>query len=479
MMMNRLHDLFEKNTKELGNMEYIKEKINGVWVSKSYAQLEHDVKTFAKYLLENGCADKKIIIYANNSYNWIVADLAIMAYVGVSVPLDKEYKKDDIANFINDSGVCAILYSNSQSEVINAISSQLPQIKFINLDESFENALADGEKSSAELAPKATEDMAKIIFTSGTSGTPKGVILSQKNMMSSWKGFYCAPFEIGDAVYLILPFHHIFAGAGVIINTQLMQLKLFVGHDITNMVAEMHETNPQVFDGVPIMFERFYNAREHFPDFKKAFGNAIKYLYCGGAPLDLGIKKYYLDNGINIFETYGMTEISSLISLEALHDPNITSVGKPFNAEVKIVNADSDGYGEIAVKGDCVFKGYYQNGQINEDVVDSESFFHTGDIGYIDSDGYLYVRGRKDRVIITNKGKNIFPDEIEKLIKAHPNILKAKVLLKNDELCAELIVNDRKVNFDNFIKKLNDALPHYKQIQRYEVSEDIPENITK
>ena len=478
-MVNRLHDLFEKNTNERGNMEYIKEKTNGEWIGKSYAQLEHDIKAFAKYLLKNGCLNKKVVIYADNSYKWIVADLAVMAYIGVSVPLDKEYKKSDIANVVSSSDVYAILYSDSQSEIISTVSSKFPQIKLINLDEVFENALVEGKNHNAELSPKGTDDAAKIIFTSGTTGSPKGVVLSQKNMMSSWKGFYCAPFEIGDAVYLALPFHHIFAGAGVIINTQLMQLKLFIGHDIKNMVAEMHETNPQVFDGVPIMFERFYNAREHFPDFKKMFGNAIKYLYCGGAPLDLEIKKFYLNSGVNIFETYGMTETSSLISLEAINDPNITSVGKPFNAEVKIISADSDGYGEIAVKGDCVFKGYYQNGKIKEDVTDDEGFFHTGDIGYIDSEGYLYVRGRKDRVIITKKGKNIFPDEIEAMLKNHAGIIKAKVLLKNNTLCAELIVNDSKADFDSVIKKMNDALPHYKQILNYEISEDAPEKITK
>ena len=478
-MINRLHDLFEKNAKELGNMEYIKEKINGEWKSKSFSQLEHDVKSFAKYLLANGFKGKNVVLYANNSYKWIVTDLAVMAYVGVSVPLDKEYNENEIANILNNSDISLVIYSHEQTERVNAIAGRFPKIEFINIDDIFKKAISEGERSGIELMPKLADDMAKIIFTSGTTGAPKGVILSQRNMMSSWKGFYCASFDIGDAVYLILPFHHIFAGAGVIINTQLMQLKLFIGHDITNMVAEMHETNPQVFDGVPVMFERFYNAREHFTDFKKIFGNAIKYLYCGGAPLDLEIKKYYLKNNINIFETYGMTETSSLISLEALNDLNITSVGKPFNAIVEILNPDNDGYGEIAVTGDCIFKGYYENGQIKTDIVDSEGFFHTGDIGYIDDEGYLYVRGRKDRVIITSKGKNIFPDEIEKVLKSHDNILKAKVFLKDNALFAELIVDDCEVNFDSFIKDINSALPRYKQIQCYEVSEKKSKIITK
>ena len=478
-MLNVLHDVLERNKKELDNMEYIREKIDDKWVSRSYAQLEHDTKAFAKYLITKGYADKKIVIYADNSYRWIVADMAIMAYVGVSIPIDREYKENDIINIFNSADVCAVLYSHAQINIIDSISGQFPQIDFINIDSVFENALTSSDVGDAKISPKPADDMAKIIFTSGTTGNPKGVVLSQKNMMSSWKGFYCAPYEIGDAVYLILPFHHIFAGAGVIINSQLMQLKIFIGRDITNMIGEMQETNPQVFDGVPIMFERFYKAREHFPEPKKIFGNALKYLYCGGAPMDLEVKKYYLENNINIFETYGMTELSSLISLEALNEPNITSVGKPFNAEVKILNPDNDGYGEVLVKGDCVFKGYYQGGQINTDVVDSESFFHTGDIGYINSDGYLYIRGRKDMVIITNKGKNIFPDEIEKLLKANEHVLKAKVFLKNDELWAELIVNNPDSDFEKFIDEINEGLPHHKKIQQYDILEDTPENMKK
>ena len=238
------------------------------------------------------------------------------------------------------------------------------------------------------------------------------------------------------------------------------------------MFDEIQEVRPTVFCAVPLIYERLYSVCiQNKLDPKLALGGNIKYLFCGGAYFDPKIREFFKTNGLNLYEAYGLTETSSLITVEYSNKDDFHSVGTIFeNIDLKIENPDEKGIGEIIVKGDNISNGYFENEELTNKAYDKDGYFHTGDLGYVENNK-LFVIGRKKRIILLSNGENIFPDDIEKLFNDYKIINKVKVYEKNKNIFASIFVNE-KTDISNIIEEVNSKLPKYAKIDDYEAIQD-------
>ena len=319
------------------------------------------------------------------------------------------------------------------------------------------------------LSPQDRETSCKVIFSSGTTGIPKGVMLCQRNMFASWENLLRrAHFDYTDVDYLFLPLNHTYAGICNFLYSVLSGMQIWLCSDTKKIFEEILEVRPTMFCAVPLIYERLYSVcLEKNLNPVEVLGGRIRFLFCGGAYMKPEIRKYLKECGLNLMEAYGLSETSSLISTEySYSDDDFTSCGKIYeHLDVKI----SDD-GEIIVKGDNIFNGYYQDKELTAKCFDKDGYFKTGDLGDI-RDGKLYITGRKKRVIILSKGENVYPDDIERCFEGTANIAKVKVFEKNKEIFATLYVSGE-INAEDVVVRVNASLPKYSRISAYEVIRD-------
>ena len=463
-----IKDLLELNSERFKDDNYIYEKNNGKYIPHTHKQFIKDVYNFAGYLQHLGLEGKKIAIYAENSYNYMVADLAIMGYIGICTTLSKEWKLYDLCNAISILKLDAFIYSSSKKDTILKLKEKYPNIVYIQIEDILEirdydlkNNVIDKNKCS------------KIIFSSGTTGLPKPVMLSQKNMFTNWDNLYKrAPMNHTDICYLFLPLNHTYAGICNFLYSLISGMTIYLCSSTQKIFDEIQEVKPTVFCAVPLIYEKLYSiCLKNKLDPKLVLGGNIKYLFSGGAFFNPKIRKYFKEKGLNLYEAYGLTETSSLISVEYPNKNDFYSVGTIFeNIDLKIEKPDEKGVGEIIVKGDNISNGYFENKELTDKVFDNNGFFHTGDLGYV-KDNKLFIVGRKKRMILLSNGENVFPDNIEQLFNDYELINKVKVYEKNKIIFATIYVNDE-IDISSIIEEVNSKLPKYSRIQDYEVVKD-------
>jgi len=466
-MKYAINKILKTNNKKYGKYEYIYEKENGVFKAHTYSEFYNDVLKVASMLQKNHAPDDRILICAGNSYNYMVCDAAIMGYTCISVTVSKEWSAYDLENSINIIKPKTIIYSILKENVINEIKSKNKEITFIEI----ENVIPNKKEALDENRIDPSKGC-KIVFSSGTTGLPKGAVLSQNNIFDSFDNVLKrAPFNSNDVDYLFLPLNHTYGGIWNFLLSILTGMKIYLCSDTKKMFEEIQEVKPTVFCAVPLIFERLYTTcTEKNINPLLALGGNVKYVFCGGAYHKPEIRKYLKESNINILEAYGLTETSSLISLEYPNKNDFESVGTVLeNEEVKIDNPDKDGIGEILVKGKNVFLEYYNNNYQTKKAKDSNGYFHTGDLGFL-KDNKIYLKGRKKRVIIRSNGENVYPENIEILFK-DDNINKVKVFDKNGIIFATLYVKETK-DYKEMVNEINQQLPKFSQIQDFEVIKD-------
>ncbi|MDR2940798.1 MAG: AMP-binding protein [Clostridiales bacterium] len=502
-LSNILLNAYEK----WGERPYIFSRLSGSFISKSFGDIVIDTLALSEALLGMGLKGKKIIVYGENSYEWMVADLAIMGFVGVAVAINKEWGSYDLENTLNYMDISAIIYSGAKTQVINEIRHRHSSLIYIPMQPGFPGLLANKPNDVMplkNLAAGGTDKTCKIIFTSGTTSEPKAVMLSQKNIFAGWNSLYRrAALGPTDICYLFLPLSHTYGGIFNFLYSLIGGWQIYLCSDNSKIAEELKIVKPTIFSGVPLIYENFYtaingkhstklktllaisnplrkigiDARKVF--FKSAhnfFGGNIKYMFSGGAYFKTNIRKFYKDIGFNMMEAYALSETASSLSIEYSNCPGLKSAGTIFeDIEVQIINKDENGHGEIIVKGDCVTSGYYAGA--SPESFDSSGFFHTGDIGYKDNKNNLYLTGRKKRVLIGPNGENIYPDEISGLIMKNPGVSRVKVYLAGGRLAATVYLADEKIDLDSIIKKVNGLLPPFKHILVYK--KELEANFTR
>ncbi|MDR2457265.1 MAG: AMP-binding protein [Clostridiales Family XIII bacterium] len=459
-----LKDMLESSARLYSNRPAILQKDNhkSPYRARSYKELKKDVDAFGTALFNKDLRGHNIAVVGENSYEWGLSYLATVCGVGTCVPLDKELTEEEIENLIVDSESTAIAYTKKFQKMIeNIYNNGKTKLRvFVNLDgknvlpfeDSLENMVAygndlleKGDNSFLE-AQVLLEDIAVILYTSGTTGISKGVLLTHRNLVSQL--FFpqtLIKITKEDRFFSVLPIHHTYEGTCGFLIPLYFGSSIAYCEGLKYIVPNLAEAKPTVFLVVPLLLENLYkkiwqNIRKEGKEklfnkiialnkktrkiglnigkifFKKIinlFGGRLEFIICGGAPLNPKILEFFENFGIIPIQGYGLTECSPITALNPREGRKVDSAGYIYpSVEAKIIDMDDTNVGEICVKGPHVMKGYYKSPEETKEVLNN-GWFKTGDFGYIDNDNFIHITGRKKSVIITKNGKNVFPEEIE------------------------------------------------------------------
>lgn len=540
-----LKDLLYQSAKRYKNRNAfrLKDKDGKIYGVK-YTKFKDDVESLGTSLIDLGLSNEGIAIIGKNSYSWINSYFAA-SIIGIAVPIDKELHVDDMINFINISNSKAVIADgkyiktiidnkeklNNDIIFINMNNTKINDkvIKFNELVEQGSIKVENGNKTFSNIKINP-DDMHILLFTSGTTGNAKGICLSHKNVCSNVMSVaQIVKVDKTTTVLSILPVHHTYeCTLGHI-------LPLYGGGTITYcdglryINKNINEYKPSFVICVPLLLEnihkkivktlqkslpeKYFNNDKHFMDnmpaplrfivkkkIKKSLGGNVKTFIVGAAAINPNIIESFYKFGFKALQGYGLTECSPLVAGNNDIFYKADSVGLPIpNVEYKINNPDSQGNGEIIVKGPNVMLGYYNDAEATDNVF-KKGWFYTGDLGYIDNDGFLYITGRCKSVIVTQNGKNIYPEEIEYYLNENPLIAECIVIgvnyendretyvnakiLPNIEAFKELLnkedIEDSDINKEikKIISDVNKKLPNYKHIKNFKIVKEPLEKTT-
>ena len=452
----------------------------------SYGQVRDDVRGLGTALLGLGLGGTHIGVIGGNCYEWAESYFSVTGGVGTVIPLDKELSKEELSNLVDMGDIKAVIccqdkYYDIFKEIRSADNS-LDMVIGVNKEEHEDAAnglyswnilraegkkrVEDGDRSYLDARVRAS-DMVSIVFTSGTTGVSKGVMLSHRNL--------CCDVLIAqtylevcpsDIFFSVLPIHHTYECTCTMIEGLFMGASMAFCRGLKYITKDMQMVHPTFLLAVPLIYEKFYNtiqktlkkqgqdklvntlfainnftskiginvARPIAKKIMAQFGGSIEMFIAGGARVDPKVLAFFRSMGIPCLQGYGLTETSPMVALnpDQWRYMRNDSAGKLFQfTECKIVDKDEDGNGEICFRGPQVMMGYYKNPEATEACME-DGWFHTGDIGYLDADNYVYITGRKKNVIIAANGKNVFPEELEEKIARSPYVEECMVWADED-----------------------------------------------
>ena len=546
-----IKEVFERSTNHFADRPFIIEKLNHKdekFTEITYKQFREDViglGTGLDKLLK--IQDKPVVIIGENTYYWYVGYMTMLCSEGIAVPVDKELPANEVENVIRRSKAAAVIYSAKKEEVIKKVKDNLPEVSYfikmnseeeingrevginyvINKGKEYYNAgLKDFEKIIID-----PEEFKVLIFTSGTTSAAKGVMICNRNLAQNINAVsaYVHVTE-EDRWFSVLPLHHTYESSIGFLLPMAVGGSIVVCEGLKYIVPNLKETHPTVLIAVPLLIENLNkkindnivkskkdkivksmihvtNAlknvnvdikRKVFSEIYENLGGNIKYIVSAAAPIDGKIGKWLQDIGIIFLQGYGLTETSPIAALTPEFDTRVGSAGKAvICAQIKIDNPNEKGEGEVLIKSETLMLGYYENEEATAEAI-QDGWFHSGDIGYLDDDGFLFITGRSKNVIVTQNGKNIYPEEIEMLLGNIPEIKECMVYGKEDE-GQELIISAKVIpNMDKIkekhgkelsdeqihdiiweeIKKVNKGLTSYKAIKNLEIKKDEFEKTT-
>ncbi len=394
--------------------------------SFTYAEMNQSIQTLSKYLAGMGVGQgDRVSIYMANRPEWVLVYYAIAKLGAISVCVPGAYKRDEIRSVVNDSRSSVIVTSEQLLDQLPP-SETIPLIRnliVVERDETFQRALR-GETFPGICPEVETsgDDPAAILYTGGTTGTPKGAMLTHRNLLYSAQNVaYHEKLVPGDVGICFLPLNHVFAQCHIMHTyfSQCATLLLFSAFDMDSVIAGVSEQKVTRFYGVPTIFIRFLNNPE-----THKYLNSVQYVFSGGTSMPAEIVRQWLDAfRLPIHEAYGMTEVASLVTFNHLFRHKIGSIGMPAGIiEVKLVDSNDvevkqGDQGEIIIRGPNVMKGYYEQPAETAAAL-RNGWMHSGDVGIFDEEGYLYIVDRIKDIIITG-GENVFPKEVEDLLHQH------------------------------------------------------------
>ncbi|MGM9936516.1 MAG: AMP-binding protein [Candidatus Ornithomonoglobus sp.] len=466
---------------------------------KTYSEFKSDIEAFGTYLCYNGFKKSRVAVIGENSYEWILTYYTTVIGGNVIVPIDRDLPFDSIVNILKDSGAKLLIYTDHYNRIIDDIK-KAAGVKAINISE-ISGLIDEGRRLLAKGKDKYLninidkDALSTIIYTSGTTGTPKGVMLNQYGIVQN---AYAAAqnVKIRGTSMLVLPIHHTFGFTAGIVAVMFFCQPIAISKSLRTFVSDLGTFKPENMFVVPMFVEAMYkkvtkavedkkmtkvfnaliktsNAlrkigidrrRKLFSSVWEAFGGNLHTIISGGAPLDARYCRYFDDFGITLLNGYGITECSPILSVNCNSKNKFGSVGRILdNAEIRIIDEDENGNGEICARGSSVMMGYYNNKQATLEAFDGD-WFKTGDLGYVDSENYLYVTGRQKNLIILDNGKNIYPEELEELVLRIPAAIEAVVYSENDVITAEIYTEDPAA-VQLAVKSMNRGLPVYKRIR--------------
>ena len=498
-----LRDMIYKNAVDFSGSTAFEYERGGVHISVPYKKLREDIDAIGAYFLSQGMGNgKKIALVGENCYEWVITYFAALFTASVIVPLDRELSSEELNTLIKAGECDMLVYSKGKAALLPFLEDS--GIKILCFDE-FESALrtgreilSGGENKPAEILLNINDTCA-IIFTSGTTGSPKGVMLSQRNLLADAK-HSLETLKIPRGTVALLPFNHTFGFMAGVICQLWVGFPVYLNAGLKYVLKDIQRAKPGHISVVPLFLENFYkniwrNAEKQgkakalkkliafsnglrktgidmrrvlFKSVLDAFGGNLEMLICGGAPIDDELMKGFEDLGIQVINGYGITECSPIVAINRDCWVKYGTVGLPIpGVHIKIKDPDENGEGEILVKGDIVMQGYYNKPEATEAAFES-GWFNTGDIGSVDSDGFLSITGRKKNLILLDNGKNVYPEELETLIGRIDNVDEVLVYAEDSLITAEIYSEnpDAKGQIKEDIQTLNKRIAGYKKIRK-------------
>jgi len=521
--VNSLKELINRSAKKYADKSAFSYERDNKAIKVSFRQFKMDVDSLGTFFLEQKYIKIKFAVIGENSYEWILSYFSVVNSGNIIVPLDRELQYGDLKNLIEDSGAIVLIYSDAFTNFADYMKNNNNSIKnYINMQD-FPNFIKDGNSliNSGERTILDYEidnkTLAVIMYTSGTTGVAKGVMLSHIGIAHGTVACLMNTKIVGSNI-LVLPLHHVFGSIAVVCTMLQNGSEVLINSGLPKFLSDMEKFKPDNLFLVPLFIETFYkriwdgaakqgkegllkklikisNAllkigidarRLLFKSVLKAFGGNLKLILSGGAPIDAKYMQGLRDFGVNILNGYGLTECSGVISVTRNNYYRDGSVGLVLPCcEVKIADPDENGHGEIYVKGNNVMLGYHNSEQATKEAFDGD-WFKTGDLGYMDEDGFLYVSGRKKNLIVLSNGRNVYPEEIEFALLKHIYYIKETVVYaKDNKIVAEVFLDienhpDCVSIIDNDVIELNRLLPPYMNIGKAEIRDtEFPKTTTK
>lgn len=550
-----LRDMVQTSAAFFGDKDLYVYKEDKQEVHFSYNQLRDEVERFGTALNVLGIDEGRVAVIGETSAKVTVTYLGTVNAGGVIVPLDRELTEDQIPEFIERAECDMVVYSASFNGIITKMAVKMPHVKYYipmksedEVDHSlpsapvvmqFDEVLKLGEQALNEhnnsyyLHKIDLDKMCAIIFTSGTTGTSKGVMLSMRNLVAaadaSCKG---VPYDSKTRLVSVLPQHHTYEMTCSHLAVINLGASEYINDSLKYTMRNFQNYKPTALVLVPLFVETVYkkiwdNIRKKgmekkvrglmkfsdtllkmgidlrgvfFKEIQAALGGEVKSMICGGAPISPQILKDFYSFGIVIFEGYGITECAPLVAVNPNGAARFGSAGKPVHDEkVRIDKDPAEDFGEIVVKGPNVMLGYYKDEAATKAAFthdmknfDNNGWFRTGDIGYIDNDGYIFITGRKKNVIILSNGKNVFPEELEEHLSHDPRIAESVIIGReqNGETIITALVHPDYEKFEGksddeiaaeikeAVNDVNRTLPSFKHMTAVEVMKDEFEKTT-
>lgn len=551
-----IKEVFNIAKEKYADNPFILEKFNSKepFTTITYKEFADDVIALGTALTNKySLKDERIVVLGENTYHWYVSYMALVCGVGIAVPVDKELPSNEIENVINRSRATAVIYSSKKRDVIKKVQDNLPSVKYfiqMNSDENLqgrevglntiikqgkEMVLAgDNSYNKIKIDP---EEFKVLIFTSGTTSNSKGVMINNRNLAENINAVSTDVYlDQNDRLFSVLPLHHTYECSIGFLLPMANGCSIAVCQGLKHIVPDLQETKPTAMIAVPLLIESLYKKinktieksgkaglvnsmiyvtnglksvgvdikRKVFNEIYENLGGKIRIIVSAAAPIDAKVGKWVQDIGITFLQGYGLTETAPIAALTPEYDTRVGSAGRAVNcAELKIDNPNENEEGEILIKSKTLMIGYYEDQKATDEVIfedeKGDRWFHSGDVGYLDKDGFLYITGRTKNVIVTQNGKNIYPEEIELMLGNIPEIKECMVYGKEVQKEKELIITAKVIpNMDeieakygkdlsdekihdiiwNQIKEVNRKLTSYKAIKKLEIKKDEFEKTT-
>lgn len=514
------------------------EKIDGAWRMRTYREYGEDVNALGTELLARGFGGKRVIVTGVNCYAWVVTYMAVICGIGVIVPVDKEIPAEELANIAQVSEASLVIYGPKSAEKVEAVDPAIERYSFAKLDElirSGKRRMAEGDRSYLD-AIIDPDVMSALIFTSGTTGVSKGVMLSHHNLCfdiyEARQMLYC---DEKDVCLSVLPLHHVYECTVGFLAQLWSGSSVAFSEGVRYISRNMQEVHPTIVLCVPLLLETLYhklwlNIRKNglegkvramikatnaipgerarmlakksvFRAIHKNFGGRLRIMASGGASIDPEILRGLRDLGLLAVQGYGLTECSPIaaVNRDTYYRDSSAGLAMP-NVLLDIYDVQDDGTGEIRLRGDNVMLGYYNMPELTEEVK-RDGWFYTGDLGYLDADGFLHITGRKKNVIVTANGKNVFPEELETYLCRNPFVAEAVVVgvmnEKKKDLDVVALIYPSRAHFEEIYGKtytdeqvnaeltravdaVNATVQSYKRMVRFVVvAEEFPKNTSR
>ena len=535
-----LKDMLNKTNKLYGDKTAYKIKIEDQkYKTFTHAEVRNMIDAIGTSLISMGLKNKRIAVIGENRYEWEIAYLSVVCGTGIVVPIDKALPKNELRDVIERGEVEAIFCSGKYIEMLKEIKNETTgNLKYIismdlekskdgifseqELIETGKTLLQNGDRSfiDAEINP---EEMSIMLFTSGTTSKSKVVALSHKNICTNLMDIGSTLDVNSDDVLLsVLPIHHVFECTVGFLFALYKGAQTVFSDGIRHIVQNLNEYHVSVMACVPAIYERIFknirkelekqgeldkilkkeeeykNAtmqekKEVFKEIHNMLGGNIKLFISGAAALDKTIEERYRLLGLNLVQGYGLTETSPVVGIGSKKYHKIGSIGKTVpSVTAKVVNKNSEGIGELIVKGPSIMLGYFGDEKATKEAI-KDGWFYTGDLARIDDEGYIFICGRKKSVIVLKNGKNIYPEEMENLVNQIEGVKESFIFGKQKSNDKEDVKINVKIVFDrdrvkeiyqakddqeihnallNRIKEINKTMPPYKAIRGLIISEE-------